>query len=152
SDLGAGHSDFGQPGSERILPGDEGGPTGRTTLLAVEVGKSDSLIGDAIDTRCSVAHHASAVVANIPETDVVTPQDQKIWLFSCHLILAPLGLGTQLLGAPRLGHQRSSKLAVKPMLFACVSIFLIGFRTANAYILVSECPTILDGSDASFSR
>ena len=60
------------------------------SLLAVEVGECNTFVGDAIDIRRSVAHHASAEVTDIPRTDVVTPQDQNVGLLfghSCSFLL-----------------------------------------------------------------
>ena len=58
SERGAGHADFGQAGAERVLAGDEGGASGGAALLAVVVGEGDAFVGDAVDVRRLVAHHA----------------------------------------------------------------------------------------------
>src|SRR4051812_25774358 len=70
----AGHSDFGQAGAERVLTTNEGCTPGGAALLAVEVGESDAFVGDTIDVRGLVAHHASAEVTDIPGTDVIAPE------------------------------------------------------------------------------
>src|SRR6266851_751 len=84
SENGAGQSDFGQAGAERVLPGDEGCATGSAALLAVPVGEFDAFLGDAVDVRSLVAHHAIAVATDIPVADVIAPQDQKIRLLCSH--------------------------------------------------------------------
>ena len=82
SEIGAGHADFGQSGAEWILAGNEGGASSRTTLLAVVVGEGDTFVGDAVDVRRSIAHLAAAEVADIPDADVIAPEDQDIWFFA----------------------------------------------------------------------
>src|ERR1700723_3166876 len=81
SDRGARHADFGQTGTERVLAADESRASGSTALLAIEVGKGNTLVGDAVGGRRFVAHHAPAEVADIPSADVIAPKDQDIGLF-----------------------------------------------------------------------
>ena len=91
SDSGAGHSDFGQAGAERVLAADEGCASGGAALLAVVVGEGDAFVGDAVDVRRPVAHHASAEVTDVPDADVIAPEDQDIRLLQ-PLCVPSLGL------------------------------------------------------------
>ena len=77
-------ADFGQPGADRALPGDEGRAPRRTALLAVVVGKQHALAGDPVDIGRLVTHQPVAVLADIPDTDVVAPDDENIGAFGCH--------------------------------------------------------------------
>jgi hypothetical protein len=86
----AGHSDFGQAGAEWVLSGDEGRAPSCATLLAIVVGASDAFVGDAIDVRGSVAHHAATEIADIPRTDVVTPENQDVRFLWWHIVFSPI--------------------------------------------------------------
>ena len=80
SDRRAGHADLGQAGADRVLAGDEAGAAGGAALLAVVVGERHAFVGDAVDVRGLVAHHAPAEVADVPDADVVAPEDQDVGL------------------------------------------------------------------------
>ena len=72
--LGARHADFGHARAHGHAATDEGRPPRRTALLRVVVGEADAFIGDAVDVRRHVAHHALAVVADVPGADVINPR------------------------------------------------------------------------------
>src|SRR6185312_2440506 len=63
---------------------------GGATLLAVIVGERHAFVGDAVDVRRPVAHHAPAEVADVPGADVIAPEDQEIGLLGCHLFVFSL--------------------------------------------------------------
>ena len=79
-----GHSDFCQAGADRVLAGDEAGAPGRAALLRVIVGEEAAFVGDAVDVRGAVPHHPVAELADVPDADIVTPEDQDIGLFVRH--------------------------------------------------------------------
>jgi hypothetical protein len=82
-------ADLGQARTERVLAGDEGCTSSGATLLAVVIGERDPFVGDAVDVRRAVAHHAFAEVADVPHADVVTPEDQDVWLLYSHGVFLP---------------------------------------------------------------
>src|SRR5271169_6344638 len=83
----AGHSDFGQASTERVLAGNEGCTTSSAALLSVPVSKRHSLVGDTVDVGGVVAHCAEAEAADVPYADVVAPEDQNIRLLCSHDLL-----------------------------------------------------------------
>jgi hypothetical protein len=84
SEWRTGHSDFGQTSAERVLTRDECCATCGTALLAVVVGEGAAFLGNAIDIRGLIAHHAAAKVTEIPRANVIAPKDQNIRLFFSH--------------------------------------------------------------------
>ena len=91
SDRCAGHADLGQAGADRVLTGDEARAAGRAALLAVPVGEGRPFLRDAVDVGGLVAHHALAVMADVPIADVVAPDDEDVrFVRLCHAML--LGL------------------------------------------------------------
>src|SRR6516225_12104381 len=77
---------LGQPGTDRRLSRDEGGPTGCTALLAIPVGEHRAFFGDSIDVRRAVAHDSMVVGTDIEPANIISPDDQYIW-FSRHAVL-----------------------------------------------------------------
>ena len=80
SDRRAGHADFGEAGADWVLTGDEARAAGCAALLAVPVGEGRPFLCDAVDVGRLVAHHAFAVVADVPVADVVAPNDEDVRL------------------------------------------------------------------------
>ena len=80
SDRGARHADFGQAGADRVLTGDEACAAGRAALLSVKVGEGRPFLRHAVDVGGMVAHHAPTKVADIPNADIVSPNDEDIRL------------------------------------------------------------------------
>jgi hypothetical protein len=76
--LGARESDLGHSGAYRDAAADEGGASGGAALLAVVVGEGESFAGDAVNVGGFVAHHAAAVVTDVPGADVVSPDDENV--------------------------------------------------------------------------
>src|SRR4029079_14287739 len=74
-----------QPGPVWILAADECGPTCGAALLAVVVGESHALRGDAIDVGRAVAHQSFAVAADIRDPDIIAPDNQNVRLVGRHL-------------------------------------------------------------------
>jgi hypothetical protein len=92
TDRGAGHADFRQADADRVLPRDEAGAAGGTTLLRVVVGEETAFVRDAIDIGRWVTHHAVAELADVPNADIVASKDEDIGLFGwiCHKLIYPL--------------------------------------------------------------
>src|SRR5262245_16287449 len=76
--LGARQTDLGHAGAHRHRASNERGAAGGATLLAVIVREGDPFAGDAVDVGRHVAHHPTAVMADIPGADVVTPDDEDV--------------------------------------------------------------------------
>ena len=51
---------------------------GGAALLRIVIGKAHTLLGNAVDVRVLVTHHAAGVVANVPRTDVVAPDHENV--------------------------------------------------------------------------
>ena len=64
--LGARQADLEQAGAEARLAGDERGASGGAGLLRVVVGEDRTFLGDAVDVRRAIAHHAAVVGADVP--------------------------------------------------------------------------------------
>ena len=73
ADGGAGHADLGQTRADRVLAGDEASTAGGAALLGIIVGEGDPFVRDAVDVGRTVAHHAEAEAADVPNPDVVPP-------------------------------------------------------------------------------
>ncbi len=78
SERRAGQADFGQSGPQAMLPGDEGGPARRATLLGVVVGEDHALLCKTVDVRRPVAHQTHRIGADVRLADVVTPDDDDV--------------------------------------------------------------------------
>src|SRR5262249_37576649 len=89
-DRGARHTDFRQARANGVLAADKGGPSCGAALLAVEVRERDAFVGDAVDVRRPVAHHAAAEVTDVPRADVIAPENQNVRLLGCHLLVLAL--------------------------------------------------------------
>src|SRR5208283_646888 len=99
SDRGARHPDFRQPGADRVLPSDEARASRGAALLAVPIGEDRAFLGKAVDVGGLVAHHPVAVTADVPVSDVVSPNDEDVWLVRLrHMTL--LGFGFLVSNAP----------------------------------------------------
>ena len=77
-DRRAGHADLGQAGADRVLTGDEARAAGGAALLAIPVGEGRPFLRDAVDVGRLIAHHAFAVMADVPIADVVSPDDEDV--------------------------------------------------------------------------
>ncbi len=66
-------ADLGEAGADGRLPGDERRATGGAALLAIPVGEQRAFLGDAVDVRRLVAHHAHVVGAEV-ELPMSSPQ------------------------------------------------------------------------------
>jgi len=78
--LGTRDADLEVAGAETDLAGDERGAAGGAALLAVPVGEQRAFLGDAVNVRGLVAHHALVVGADVPVADVVAPDDEEVGL------------------------------------------------------------------------
>lgn len=76
--LRARQTDLGEAGADGRLAVKERRTTGGTALLAVPVREQRTLFRDAIDVRRFIAHHALVVGADVPEADVVAPDDEDV--------------------------------------------------------------------------
>src|SRR5208283_5605904 len=58
----------------------------------VPIGEDRAFLGEAVDVEGLVAHHPVAVAADVPVSDVVSPNDEDVWLVRLrHMTL--LGFG-----------------------------------------------------------
>src|SRR5262245_23054184 len=80
SELGPGKSDFGEAGANGRLTGDERRAPRGAALLTVPVGEVRAFFGHTIDIGRSIPHDAVVVLADIEPADIVSPDDQNIWL------------------------------------------------------------------------
>ena len=78
--LRARQADLQQAGAEARLAGDERRAPGGAGLLGVVVGEDRAFLGDAVDVRRAVAHHAAVVGADVPVADVVAEDDEDVRL------------------------------------------------------------------------
>src|SRR5438132_14147490 len=69
--FGAGQTDFGHASADGHVAANESRAPCRAALLGVIVGEAHAFVGDAINVRRLVAHHATAVVTDVPEADVI---------------------------------------------------------------------------------
>ena len=81
----AGQADLGEAGADGRLPGDERRAAGGAALLAIPVGEERAFLGDAVDVRRLVAHHAHVVGADVELADVVAPDDEDVGLLSARM-------------------------------------------------------------------
>ena len=79
-DVDAGHPDLAHAGAVDALARDERSAARGATLLAVGVGEQHPLVSDPVDVRCEVAHQATAVTAQVRDSDVVAPDHQNVRL------------------------------------------------------------------------
>ena len=84
ADRRAGHTDLGQSRTNWILSADEARAPGGAALLRIVVGEGHALFRNAVDVRCAIAHHAATEMADVPDADVVTPQNQDVRFLCCH--------------------------------------------------------------------
>ena len=102
SDGSAGHSYFGQTGAQRVLAADEGCTSSGAALLPVVVGEGDAFLGDAVDVRGPITHHAPAEVTDVPDADVIAPENQNVRFLCCHLVFLPFNVDSFGLRLPAL--------------------------------------------------
>jgi len=72
--------DLCQPCPQPTLTGNKRRAARRAALLAIRVGEAHALIGNAVNVRGAIAHHAIAVAAKVCDPDIVTPDNQDVWL------------------------------------------------------------------------
>ena len=82
------HSHLAQPGAEHALAGDERRTARRAALLGIGVGEQHALFGYTVDVGRPVAHHALTVGADVGDADVISPDDQYVGFFVCHLSIS----------------------------------------------------------------
>ena len=80
ADRSAGRADLGQAGAQAGLAGDERRAARRAAVLRVIVGEHHAFLGDAVDVRRLVAHHAERVGADVGLADVVAEDDEDVRL------------------------------------------------------------------------
>src|SRR5262249_54053370 len=83
-------TDFGQPGAQSVLAGNERRSSSRAVLLAVAVGESHALLRGAVDVWRAVAHQPVAIATEVGDADVISPDDENIrflLFLLCHFIL-----------------------------------------------------------------
>ncbi|MCO5220425.1 MAG: hypothetical protein M9947_02455 [Thermomicrobiales bacterium] len=67
-----------QPGTVRMLTGNEGCAARRAGLFTVGVGEANAFLADTVDVGCLISHHARVVGGNIPVPDVIPHDDQNV--------------------------------------------------------------------------
>ena len=78
--LRAGQANLQHAVAQRAGAANEGRATGGAALLGIVIREADALLGDAVDVRRLVAHHATAIVADVLVADVVSPNNEDIGL------------------------------------------------------------------------
>src|SRR5215467_15046651 len=78
TDRSSWQADFGQPGTQSVLTGDERCPSGGAALLAIAVGETHAFLGNAVDIGRAVAHQPVAVAAEVGNTDIIAPNDDDV--------------------------------------------------------------------------
>ena len=76
------HADGQQTGAERLLTENERRASSRAALLTVCVRENGAFVGNAIDVRCPIPHHAHRVGADLRHADIVAEDDEDIGLTS----------------------------------------------------------------------
>jgi hypothetical protein len=66
-----------------MLAGDEGRSTGGAALLSIVIGEKGTFLGDAVNVRCSPAHHAAMVRTEIPHADVIRHYEEDVRSAAC---------------------------------------------------------------------
>jgi hypothetical protein len=61
---------------------DEGGATGRATLLPVPVRETPAFGRNAVNVRRAIAHDALVITTRVEPADIVTPDDENVWFAS----------------------------------------------------------------------
>jgi hypothetical protein len=72
------HADLQKPRTLGALSGDEGRSAGGAALLAVGIGEQHALLGDPIDVRRLIPHHAVVLGAGVEPADVVAEDHQDV--------------------------------------------------------------------------
>ena len=90
-------------------------------LLSIVVGKHDPFFGDPINVRCTTAHHASVISADVSDADVIAPDDQYVWFF------LRLGFGRH---SQQPDHRERQKNALKIQSHNVLVKFLNGVEAA----------------------
>jgi hypothetical protein len=60
---------------------DEGRATGSATWLRLMIAEHCAFLSYAVDIWSAITHRSVAVNAQIPEADVIAPNDQDVWFF-----------------------------------------------------------------------
>ena len=79
-----GHPDLAHTGAIDALACDKRSAARGAALLAVGVGEKHPLFGDPVDVRSEVAHQATAITAEVGDSDVVAPDHQNVRLGMRH--------------------------------------------------------------------
>ncbi|MCY1433905.1 hypothetical protein D9M71_499470 [compost metagenome] len=83
ADRYAWHAHFGEACAQRRLPRDECRASGRATVLRVVIGEPHAFIGNPVDVRRFIAHHAVRVGADVGLADVVAEDHQDVGFIGC---------------------------------------------------------------------
>ena len=76
--LCARHADGQKARAEGVLAQNEGGTAGGAALLGIGIGEERAFGSDTVDIRRGAAHHAAMIGADVPGTDIVSPDNQNI--------------------------------------------------------------------------
>src|SRR6516165_9744745 len=66
-----------------MLTGDERCAPGSAALLGVVIGETQSLLGDAVDIGCLVAHQPVRITTEVSHADIVAPDHDDVWFGTC---------------------------------------------------------------------
>src|SRR5262249_46301527 len=73
-------ADLRQASADGRLAGDKCRASGRATLLAIPVGEQSPFLGQPVDVRRAISHHAVVVRTQVEPPDVIAPNDQNVGL------------------------------------------------------------------------
>lgn len=72
------YANLGHAGPEHRLTCDEGRASGGAAVLRIIIGEHHAFIGEAVDVRRPVAHHAERIGADVRLTDIVAEDNQNV--------------------------------------------------------------------------
>ena len=77
--FGTGQTNLCHTGANWHVAAQKCGAASGTTLLAIIIREGDAFAGKAIDVGSFITHHATIVVADVPRSDVVSPENENVW-------------------------------------------------------------------------
>src|SRR5262245_56150594 len=89
---GAWNADLGETGAQTGLAGDERRSTGGATILRIVVGEQHAFLGDAINIGSLIPHQPVCIGADVRLPDIVTEDDEDVWLLPRRCLLSDRGL------------------------------------------------------------
>jgi hypothetical protein len=100
----------------------------------VVIGEADAFVGDAVDGRRVVAHHAAVVVADDPGANVIAPNDENVGFLVRRLNWSE---GAEKRHASRQQSAVTSRSAIALVLVSCLfPVGASGSSALNTYFVV----------------